>query len=234
MWRGNVGPTPGAPQLGAHALVGHEQRVEAPVARTPPLDVAPRGSSLLAFVAGYRSNDAGPRDSAGNRWRPLGTAVYRDYDGRFDVRGYVVERARGGPDLRIRVDKPGRTDGELTLVALEARNAGRLEDVAFAYPYPALRQSSATVTTHGPALLVTLWFGDGSMLKHHVLPGWGFRTVDRFTMLPPNSAVQAAVAVREVDRAGTWQAHWYALPRQGAAIWLLAFSRSPAMARDEP
>lgn len=219
-------PGPGEPRLGAHALVGQAQGLDAPVARTPPQDVAATGSSLVAFVAGYSNNDAPPRDNARNRWRPLGPPVaYRDYNGRFDIRGYVVEQASGRDGWQVRVDKPGEPDGELSLVAVEARDAGRLEDVAFAYPQPALRQRSGSVTTRGPALLVALWFGDSSELRHEVVPGPGFRLIGEYTKLPPASGVQAAVAVREVDRAGTWQASWYALPRQGAALWLLAFSR---------
>ena len=220
---------PGAPRLGAHALVGQEDQRADAVAVTPPLDVAAHGSSLLAFVAGYRTNDAAPTDSAGNQWRLLGAPeAYRGYDGRFDMRAYVAEQARGAHDLRVSVHKPGEPRGELTLVAVEARDAARLVGIARSYPQAALRQVSDSVTTTGPALLVALWWGDAKGLEHRVLPGSGFRVIEDFTRLPPNSAVQAVVAVREVDHAGTWRASWYAWPRQGAVLWLLAFARDPA------
>lgn len=226
-WQGMATAPPGVARttLGAHVLVGQEEGRADPVARTPPLATAAQGSSLLAFVAGYAVNDAAPTDGFDNPWRGLGPpVVYRDYDGRFDVRAYLAPEAHGGPRHRVQVAKPGVPEGELTLVVAEARNAGRLVDVAQTYPEPALRQVSGSVTTDGPALLVAAWFGDASGLDHTVVAGAGFRVVERFTALPPNSAVQAVLAVREVERAGSYRASWYAHPRQGAVLWLMAFA----------
>lgn len=213
--------------LGAHVLVGQEDTRADPVA-TATLDTAAQGSSFVAFVAGFASNDAPPRDGYGNAWRPLAEPVpYRGYDGRFEVRPYLALQGRGGPGHAFRVDKPGNPAGELTLVVVEVRNAGRLVDVAQNYPRPGLRLASGTVTTDGPALLVAFWWGDAKGLRHVAIPGDGFRRIEDFTRLPPRSAVQAVVAVRRVEEAGSYQVTWNTLPRQGAALWLLAFGQPP-------
>lgn len=214
--------------LGAHALVGQEDTKADPVA-TATLDTAAQGSSFVAFVAGFASNDAPPEDSHRNAWRLLGTPVpYRGYDGRFDVRPYLALDGRGGSGHGFRVDKPGEPAGELTLVVVEARNAGRLVDVARNYPGPGVRLASGTVTTDGPALLVAFWWGDARGLRHVAIPGDGFRRIEEFTRLPPNSAVQAAVAVRRVEQAGRYRVTWNTLPAQGAMLWLFAFAAADA------
>lgn len=217
--------------LGAHALVAQEEGRAPAVARTPLLDSAERGSRLVAFVAGHASNRDGPTDNFGNDWRPFGAPVaYRGYAGRFDVRAYLAEDARGGTGHIVSVAKPGQPAGELTLAVVEVRHASRLVDASRAYPAAGWHLSGPSVRTDGPALLVAFWWGDSSELDHHAWPGDGFRVIERVTRLPPHSAVQGVVAVREVQRAGQYAVTWYNLPRQGAALWLFAFAdgRPPA------
>ena len=210
--------------LGAHALVGQEDRVAEAVAHTPAL-ATEDGSTLLAFVGSFTSNDAVPSDNLGNRWRPLqAPELYRGYDGRFSLGAWLARDIKGGHAQVISVEKPGVPAGELTLVALELRNAGRLVDSSRTYPDAGLQLRSGTVTTDGPALLVAAWWGDGMGLRHFAEPGDGFDVVERFTRLPPNSAVQAVVATRQVDKAGTYSVDWYNAPSQGAILWLLAFA----------
>lgn len=221
---GRAQPTHPRTQLGAHALLGQlDTRADA-IARTPGLDTARTGSSLLVFAGGFASNDAIPTDTYGNRWAMLKPPeVYRGYGGRFDLRAYLALDAKGGGAHVVEMTKPGEPKGELTLVVVEARDAGRLVDAARTYPQPGFRLASGTVTTDGPALLVAAWWGDGGHTRHYAEPGDGFKVVERFTRLP-DSAVQAVVAVREVDKAGTYRVVWYNAPRQGAILWLLAFA----------
>ena len=215
--------------LGAHALVGQEDGFAEPVVRTPPLATSARGGTLVAFVGGFASNAATPTDTFGNHWRALDAPiVYRGYHGRYDLRAYIATDARGGPGQIVRLSKPGEPAGESTLAVIEVRDAGRLVAAASAYPQAGFHVSSATVATHGPALLVAAWWGDGRGLHHFVEPGNGFTVVERFTALPPNSAVQGVVAVRQVDRAGSYRVDWYNAPRQGAILWLLAFAPGDA------
>ncbi len=218
-------PDPHRATLGVHVLVGQEEGRAASVARTPPLVTEVQGSTLLAFVAGHASNHLGPLDSFDNRWLPFGApVVYAGYEGRFDVRAYMAADARGGADHRIWVTKPGNPDGELTLPVVEIRNAGRLVDAAQRYAPAATLLDSPEVSTDGPALLVAFWWGDGRGLQHEALPDSGFTIIERLTALPPNSAVQCVIAVRAVDRAGSWRVRWKTTPEQGAPLWLFAFA----------
>ena len=218
-------PVPGHATLGVHTLVGQEEGRAPAVARTRPMATQPAGSSFVAFVAGYAVNDAGPVDNLGNAWQAFGDpVVYAGYEGRFDVRAYVALAARGGERHVVEVAKPGRPEGELTLPLVEIRDGARLVDASQVYAPPGTRLESGVVETDGPALLVAFWFGDGRGLRHRAEPGDGFRVVERFTDLPPNSAVQCVVAVREVDRAGRWSVAWDTEPAQGAPLWLFAFA----------
>ncbi len=215
---------PGRATLGVHTLVGHEEDRSPAVARTRPLAVAARGSSLLAFVAGYAGNHHPPRDDQGNAWQPLGDpVVYAGYEGRFDVQAWQVDDARAAAPLRVEVAKRDRPEGELTLPVVEVRDAV-LTDIARRYADPGTTLRSASVRTRGPALLVAVWWGDGRGLRHRAVPGDGFRVIERFTDLPPYSAVQCVVAVREVDTAGEYTVTWDTAPAQGAALWLLAYT----------
>lgn len=214
---------PGRPTLGVHTLVGHEEDRSPAIARTRPLAIEARGSTLLAFVAGYAGNHDPPRDDQGNAWRPLGDpVVYAGYEGRFDVQAWQVESAQARAPLRVEVAKRERLQGELTLPVLELRDAV-LGEVARRYAEPGTRLHSASVRTRGPALLVAVWWGDGRGLRHRAVPGDGFQVIERFTDLPPYSAVQCVVAVRAVDTAGEYSVAWDTEPAQGAVLWLLAY-----------
>lgn len=210
-------------RIGAHTLLGQENDRAAPHAVSAPLETL-HGSTLLVFVAGYRSNDSTPRDNHGNAWVPVGpAATYRGYDDRFTVRPWIAVERGGIAPLQVRIDKPGKPEGELTLSVVELRNA-RLVDMALGYPDAGLHLRSGEVRAKGPALLLAYWWGDSGELHHHVRPGDGFDVVDAFTELPPNSAVQGVVAARRVEQAGTWSVDWYNLPAQGAPLWLFAFA----------
>ena len=123
----------------------------------------------------------------------------------------------------MQVDTPGTPAGELTLSVTALRDA-RLANMALVYPQPGLHLRSGEVRVDGPALLLAYWWGDSGELRHRVVSGNGFKVVDAFTELPPNSAVQAVVAARRVEQAGTYSADWFNLPAQGAPLWIFAFT----------
>lgn len=211
-------------QAGAHTLLGQEDGFGANPAVTAAIDTQPSGSSLIAFSAGYASNSLGPTDNKGNTWLPLGPAeVYRGYNGAFDVKAYVVLDAAGGSGHRLSITKNGVPNGELTLPFIEVRGPAVLHQVARNYPSAATLLTSASVTTTGPATLVAVWWGDAGGLNHSAVPNNGFQVVENFTVLPPNSAVQCVVAVRQVTAAGSYNVSWTTSPAQGAPLWLFAF-----------
>lgn len=213
-----------ASSLGAHTLITHSEGMGSSPAVSDPIQTAASGSALITFNAGYASNDSKPQDSYGNRWKAIGGPVtYRDYGETFAVQAYVAMHAKGGSNHTLRFDKPGNPAGEFTAPFIEVRDAGVLKDVAQNYPEPGLVLTSGKVTTTGPATLVAVWWGDGGVKRMTTRPSEGFELIDSYLMLPDNSGVQAAVAVRQVDQAGTYNVSWIGSPIQGAILWLFAF-----------
>ncbi len=94
------------------------------------------------------------------------------------------------------------------------------------YPQSGETLTSGNVTTTGPAMLVAFWWGDGGIREMTAVPNNGFVVIESFLHLPGSSGVQAAVAVRQVDTAGTYSVTWTGQPDQGAILWLLAFQSS--------
>lgn len=213
-----------APLIGAHVLLWHEDGNGPALAMTPPINTQASASTLIAFSAGYASNTSLPVDNKGNTWIPLGSpVVYRGYNGAFDVKAYVVPSAVGGNGHSVTIVKNGNPSGEITVPFVEVRQARALHAVVQNYPASAAVVTSGNVTTTAAATLVAFWWGDASGLQHSAIPNNGFSIIENFVNLPPNSAVQAVVAVRQVSAAGTYNVSWTQSPSEGAVLWLFAF-----------
>lgn len=219
------------PTIGEHSLIGQEEGHGVSPIVAPALLTQQSGSALLAFNAGYASNDLPPKDTYGNRWKQLGgRVVYRGYDNRFDVKAYLAMPAKGGPGHTVSIEKTGNPAGELTLPFIEIRNADVLQDVAQNYPPLGPEITSGNVTTTGPATLIAVWWGDGPFKQNQAEPQDGFTVIERFVRLPEDSAVQCVVAYKDVDRAGTYHVTWTNAPPQSAPLWLFAFQSRGATA----
>lgn len=243
---------PKPPTLGAHTMLTQSDGQGSTPAVTSAVNTQESGSSLLVLVAGYANNPGAPTDSYGNLWKPVGEpVVYNGYDERFNARAYLAIAAHGGKGHTVQVVKEGSPEGEITMPFIEIAHAGKLQDVAQNYPSPGVTAratnrlmrawqgfkgepdstnsalTSGTVTTTGPATLVAVWLGDAYIYSMSAIPGDGFKVIDSYLQLPPNSAVQAAVAVRQVDGAGTYSVTWHGTPAQGAILWLFAFQAAP-------
>jgi len=236
------------PMLGAHTMLTQSEGDGSSPAVTSALHTQADGSSMLVLVAGHADNDADPTDSFANTWKRVGDPVtYNGYDGHFNARAYIAIGARGGKGHTVQVVKNGSPNGEITLPFIEIAHAGKLQDVAQNYPTPGVAAraankltrawqgmvgnpdttstalTSGTVTTTGPAMLVAVWLGDAYIYSMTAEPGDGFKVIHSYLHLPPNSGVQCAVAVRQVDAAGTYSVTWNGSPAQGAILWLFAF-----------
>lgn len=221
---------PAAPMLGSHVLLWHEDGSGPATAVTPAIDTQASGSSLLAFSAGYASNTSLPIDNKGNAWTPLGApVVYRGYNGQFDVKAYVVASAHGGSGHQLSIAKNGVPFGEITIPFIEIRQSAGLHAIAQNYPASAPVVTSGSVTTSAAATLVAVWWGDATGLQHSAIPNNGFSIIENFVSLPPNSAVQCVVAVRQVGAAGTYNVSWSQSPSEGAILWLLAYQAGDAL-----
>ncbi len=219
---------PATSALGAHTLLGQENGNGVSPAVTSPIDTQPNGSALIVFNSGYATNDTPPTDSYGNAWPQLGdTVVYNGYEGQFDIKAYLAMAAHGGPGHTVSIVKEGRPQGEITIPFIEVTGADVLQDVVQNYPQTGPEVTSGSVTTTGPATLVAVWWGDGPSLQNSAIPNHGFTLIENFVDLPPNSAVQCAVAYRQVAGAGTYDVTWTEAPNQGAVLWLFAFQGNP-------
>lgn len=242
-------PVPQArPTLGAHTMLTQSEGDGSSPAATSGIHTQDDGSSLLVLVAGHADNDADPTDNYANTWKRIGDPVtYNGYDGRFNARAYIAIGAHGGKRHTVQVVKSGSPNGEITVPFVEIAHAGKLQDIAQNYPTPGVaaraankltrawqgmvgnpdstrtRLTSGTVTTTGPATLVAVWLGDAYVYSMTAVPDDGFKVIDSYLQLPPNSGVQCAVAVRQVDAAGTYSVSWTGSPAQGAILWLFAF-----------
>jgi hypothetical protein len=236
------------PALGAHTMLNQSEGDGSSPAVTSAIHTQDAGSSLLVLVAGHADNDAEPTDSYANTWKRVGDAVtYNGYDGRFNARAYIAIGAHGGKRHTVQVLKAGSPNGEITIPFIEIVQAGKLQDVAQNYPTPGVTAraankltrawqgmtgspdttnttlTSGTVTTTGPATLVAVWLGEAYIYNMSAVPGDGFKVIDSYLHLPPNSGVQCAVAIKQVDKAGTYSVTWNDSPAQGAILWLFAF-----------
>ena len=179
-----------ASSLGSHTLLGHEDGNSPALAVTAPITTAASGSALVAFSAGYATNDRAPTDNYANTWTRLGDpVVYRGYDGAFDVKAYLARGASGGAGHRVTIEKNSVPAGEITVPFIEIRQGVVLQALAQNYPPAGSTLTSGNVTTTGPATLVAFWWGDAGGLHHSAVPGDGFTIIENFVDLPPNSAV---------------------------------------------
>jgi hypothetical protein len=216
------------PVLGAHTLLGQENQNGVSPAMTAAIATQASGSSFLVFSAGFTSNSNPPTDNKSNTWTLLGDPVfYNGYNGAFNVKAYLATAGNGGSGHTVSIVKNGYAEGEITVPFVEIRNANILQASAQNYPTGA-QLTSASVTTTGPALLLAFWWGDGGGLTHTAVPNNGFSVIESFLDLPPLSAVQCAVAYKQVTAPGTYNVTWTQNPNDdvGAPVWLLAFQSS--------
>ena len=85
-------------------------------------------------------------------------------------------------------------------------------------------QTSASVTTTGPATLVAGWFGDdASAVRSNAVPNNGFSVIGKVDGAV--ETVQMFIATRDVSAAGTYNVSWTTTPRQGAQLYLVAVQK---------
>ena len=133
---------------------------------------------------------------------------------------YACAQARGMDGQVVAVAKPNTND-EVTLTVVEVQGGGAVRDVQWREVLAGQPLTSGTVTTTGPALLVAWWWGDADGLQNKTaVADNGFTVID--SVLLSGQLVQCAVAVRQVDAAGSYNVTWSSTPLQGAQLWLVA------------
>jgi hypothetical protein len=223
---------PHAPTLGAHTMYKGEDYSTATPVVTSSIDTR-AGSSYLVSRGAFATVDTVPTDNKSNTFTLDASADYAGYSGTFDARNFVALNGFGGSGHQVTLDNSAASGREVTLAFVEIvkddGNTVHVEDVSYTYAPTGATDVSAAVNTTGPALLVAIWTGDAGGLSHTADPGPEWHVIDSFLALPPNSAVQYAVAVRDVDAAGSYGVTWAVTPDEGSPLWIYAFqSGAPA------
>lgn len=195
---------------------------------TLSLDTASVASMMLLIQLLNRNAWNAPTDDKGNA---VGSALY-DQDGYYagqwspyGMRVYKYPIQFGGAGHVVRYTNISTPTDEETFIACEIKNASVLQDSSLV-----LRQTggagvpytSGNVTTTRPAVLVTVWSGDGATGDHDANPtsGWTkFAAVNR----PGASYIQAACAYKQVPDKGTYSVDWTPTGNEGAIVFLGAF-----------
>lgn len=212
--------------LGAHAL-----DYDLHTAGTSPTSVTiasgAAGSSLLVCAMGDSSTMAAPTDSKGNTLSALRSSNYfGDQWAPYNMRVYGKANMVGGSSHTISATKTGGETNESTLIAIEVAGGTVIQDssiVARESGGSGVALNSGTVTTTGPALLVSFCSGDGNIIASHVLnaeAGWA--VPESIFLAPGTSYIQTAAAVKYVGGPGTYSLQWTPVGDQGAIIFVAA------------
>lgn len=184
------------------------------------MNTAPSGSIFLASVGrGDVNAHRAPTDNKGNTFIQIGsTHVYTNW-GSSGTALYGCAGV-GGSSHVVTASKQSAYD-ETTLSVVEVRNARTVQDVKWREVLAGNPITSASVTTTGPALLVAWWWGDAPVdFNKTAVPNNGFTVIH--SILLEGELVQCAVAVRQVNAAGTYNVTWTSTPIQGAQLWIAA------------
>ena len=217
------------PALGAHSLTNYFLGAHGNLTiSTPAMNTQVSGSTMLVCIG--RGNISAftnmPTDNKTNAYVQLGaTHAYVPAYPDSGTALYAFSTAAGGSGHIVTAGTIAYD--ELTVDAVEIKNAGVIEDFKWNEVQQGHPLTSLNVTTTGPATLVAFWWGDGNQyFAHTAIPNNGFTNID--SILPIGSYVQSAVATKDVAAAGTYNVTWDSGGNEGAQLWLVAVQSAPA------
>lgn len=210
-----------APQLGAHVLLAQNEYRGTSPAITPAVTTQATGSTFIAVSMGWLRNYANPTDTYNNTWAHVsGPNEY--YSPEFYTAVWATAAGQGGPNHRLSFNKQAYPTGESSTALIEVTNGGTIDTI---YRLgPVADQSPGSITVDGPATLIAIWSGDGNGSQHSAVPDNGFTVIDSYLNFIPSSdtAVQVAIASKQVTAAGTYTVRWTTSPAQKCACYLIA------------
>jgi hypothetical protein len=188
------------------------------------------GSTMVACTGGSFTDLTAPYDNKGNTYPELESAGY--YGGQwpgYGVRLFADAVAVGGAGHTMSVSKDATPLDESTLIAVEIKNGGVVQDTSIVIREQAGALASlvsASVTTTGPAMLVSFFGGDGApnrLLTANPEAGW---TKIEEVAIYEVFHVQLACAVKYVPSAGTYTCTWTPDGDQGGVIAMIAVQKA--------
>ena len=225
----SAGGTTGLPTLGAHNLVytrGGQTRLD--TVTTKPVDTQPSGSTILVAVARGAAEEFRrvPTDNQGNSpYVAVGT-IHRyklwPYSGNAL---YAFTSAAGGPGHTVTVTDAAYD--EVTVFMVEVKNASRVQDAKVTEVLKGSPLTTPSVTTTGPATLISFCWGDAAGYPTNFKVGDGFEIIEDQPL--SDNYVEGALAYKNVASAGTYSATWTANQSSsssgstmGAILYLIA------------
>jgi hypothetical protein len=208
------------PQLGAHVLLAQNEFAGTNPSVTPGVTTQLQGSTLLALSLGWLRNLSDPVDTYNNIWTATSEPnIY--FNENFYTRLWVAPNATGGSNHTLSFAKNEHPTGEISQALIEVKNGG-LVDVIYQLA-PGSNQTPGSIAVDGPATLIAVWSGVSDQLDHTAVPDNGFTVIDSYLDFGNNgeTAVQVAIAAKEVTAAGTYTVKWTSTPVQDAACYLI-------------
>ena len=232
----DAGTGTGKSFAGGHGLAFYHLNTHSDASiTTPSMNVQATGSTMLVSIGhGAVSLIATPTDNKGNQpyVQTDTTHTYVQYPN-SGTAVYAFQNVKGGDGFTVSTTtgkdpSTGQYD-EVTIAAVEVATSGKIQQVTWnevAGPSPSSPVAAKTVTTDGPATLVSFWWGDGFyQVPQHVSVDSDFQIIDS-NVAETDSFVQCAVAVKTVTAAGTYGVTWTGGSTngdvEGAQVWLIA------------
>jgi hypothetical protein len=219
-----------APTLGGHTIASVPYGSPPGALATDSIDTQASGSTVLAWVGRGKSTFSPavvPTDSKGNTAAQFDAT--HDYSPVWPNSGmavYSFPSFAGGSGDVFTVPMP--VFDEVTFMVVEIKNGGLIQDSKWNKVVNP-PQTSLSVTTTGPATLVSFWTGDAAGSTFDAKVNNGFTVID-YQLIADNK-VQAAVATKDVSGPGTYDVTWTVNPLQIAYIWLIAVQNASAVPR---
>lgn len=204
-------PPSSAPALvsGADGYVATQEGADIGSLSSGALNV-PSGSIVFAWPAmGVLANLVAPTDSAGNAYTSLLPA--HNYQG-WAASGqhlYYSKGVVGSSGLVITESMASNRNDEVTMSVVAVR--GNTVQAAVAETPSPGPVSTPTLTTSGPAVLLSSWWGDGAFCQVSASPSAGWTKLHELNKAVfVGGCIQTALAYRVVSGAGTFSCAWSA------------------------
>ena len=212
----------GDPAMGGHGIGLDFMNTSNTAVKTSSF-TSTSGSIILASVgrgalADFQRSTLSDNKNNGN-YSQVGIAhAYRNYPSSGTAL-YAKIGAAGGSGHIVSATKPSAQD-EVTVIAAEFKNVTRIVESQWIEDLTS-PNTSASVSTLGPAILAAFWWGDNSNGELNPAVDAGWTPLDHTSSLASNH-VQGASAFRVVATAGTYSINWTPSTAQGAQLWIVA------------
>jgi hypothetical protein len=205
--------------------------------------------SVVLLASGGRSSDVTQSwtDNKSNTIRKLTTVQdYPDFGGYGTQVGVTRNAMAGGSSHQFMI--PVGNDDEDTSFAVEIKGGRRTTflNTNVADTGAGTTQAIGPISTDGPAALIAFWWGaspvsppfsgtsgpggSGVGTPFTAVPDSGFSVLESYLFNFEAGEVQAAMAAKVVDTAGSYSVTWTHSPAQGAQLWLVAVQPAAAVA----